>query len=145
MADTTIPAPIDPLKAALLGKLREAGIALGVLLAGHGVIGPNNTITPTNWEFIVGFVVALAPSIWGWVEKYRAAKTAKARETVAVMAGVNLVAQGAALATDGSLIASASSAPPQPVTPDAAKQIIQNFGPTTDQLNEMSLKAAKGA
>lgn len=130
MADTSnVPAPADPTQAALLGQLRNVLIGIGVLLAGHGVIGPNNTITPDNWQFIVGIIVTLAPAAWGWYQHIAAAKNAKERETIAVQAGINLVTQGAALATDGSLVKSTATAPVLPVTASSAQDIIANFAP----------------
>lgn len=149
MVDT--PAPVDPTQDALLGMLRHGLVILGTVLAGHGVIGPNNTITPGNWEFIVGAVVTIAPIAWSWWAKFQAAKTAKAREAIAVQAGVNLATAGAALAMDGSTIKTAQTAPTLPVTAESAVAIIRNFGPlpsppgtTADDLNTRSLASVKG-
>lgn len=138
-------APTDVNTDLALGTLRDLLKVAGGLLAAHGLIGPNDTITPDNWQFIAGVIIGLAPLAWSWYTKIKAAKTAKDREAIAVQAGINLVSTGAALATDGARIASVGGSSPKPVTPDTAKVIIQNYGPTTDQLNEMSLKTAKGA
>lgn len=124
-----VPQPTDPTQAALWGQLRNVLLGIGVLLSGHGLIGPNNTITTDNWQFIVGIVVTLAPAIWGWYQHITAAKTAKERETIAVQAGVNLVTQGFALATDGTTIKVLTSAPVVPVTHASAQAIIANFAP----------------
>lgn len=131
MTDTPVPPAIDPANAALLSNLRQGLVLLGGLLAAHGVIGPKNTITPENWEFIVGALVTLAPFAYSWFGKFRAANNAKAREAIAVQAGISLVTQGAALAVDGSKIVVANSAPPIPVTVKSAAAIIANFAPAT--------------
>lgn len=142
MADNVTPAPIDPQAAALVGLLRQGLLAVGVLLAGHGVIGPNNTITPDNWQFIVGVLVTLAPVAWSWWEKFAVAKNAKDRETIAVQATLNLVSKGAALAMDGSRV---PATPLLPATPASAQDIIAVYAPTqSDLLNAKSLASAKG-
>lgn len=154
MTDTATPVsnvPTDPNVAASLGLLRQVLLAIGVLLAGHGVIGPNNTITPANWQFIVGVLVTLAPVVWSAWEKFRVAKTIQQKEVIAVQAGISLVTSGAALAMDGSTIKTTQTAPTLPVTPVTAAAIIQNFGPlpsppgtTADDLNTKSLASVKG-
>lgn len=152
MTDTPIPTATDPTTAASLGLLRQVLLAVGVLLTGHGIIGPNNTITPDNWEFLVGILVTIAPVAWSWWEKFHQAKTAKDREAIAVQAGINLVARGAAIATDGSLIQTDGKAP-LPVTAATVPSIIKNFAPTppgsderavTDALNTAQLKNGGG-
>lgn len=150
MTDTVSTTAPDPTSDALLGLLRHGLAIVGALLAAHGVVGPNDTVTPANWEFIVGLIIALAPIAWSWVQKFSAAKDAKAREAVAVQAGINLVTAGAALAMDGSTIKTAQTAPTLPVTPEAASVIIQNYGPlpsppgtTADDLNAKTLAALK--
>lgn len=126
-----VPSPVDPTTAAILANLRQVLLAVGTLMAAHGLIGPNGTITPGRWDFITGILVALAPVAYTWYQHIRDAKNAKAREAVAVQAGIALVTQGAALAVDGSKIATSNIAPPVPVTVKSAEQIIANVGPST--------------
>ena len=145
MADAT-PAPIDPQLAAGVGLLRQVLLGAGVLLAGHGFIGPGGKVSADNWQFFVGLVVMAAPIVWGAWSKFSAAKTAAARETVAVQAGINLVTAGAALTTDYKRIP-ASADVPLPVTANSAQSIIAKFAPssppgtTADDLN--SAEAAR--
>lgn len=149
MADQ-VPAPIDPKAAASIGFLRQVLLGLGVLLAGHGVIGPNNTITPENWQFGVGLFMALIPVAWSAWEKFAVAKNSQEREAIAVNATINLLARGAMLATDGSLIP-APPVPPLPATPATAQDIVTVYAPkpivlgqaspsgtSTDDLNAMA-------
>lgn len=127
---TPIAPAIDPLKESLISNLKNLLVLVGGLLAAHGFVGPNSTITPDNWQFIVGAVVTLAPFVYSWFEKFLQAKTTKERDAAVIMAGINLVTRGAALATDGNLIpVMAGGAPPIPVTAATAPAIIANFAP----------------
>lgn len=129
----------DANKSALIGLFRQALLAVGVLLAGHGIIGPNNTITPDNWQFIVGTLVTLAPIAWSWVDKIRAAQTTKEKEAIAVQAGINLIHEGAGILISDPVTGEQT---PKPVTQETAAAIIKNFGPVTKPIDEVAETAA---
>lgn len=136
----------DQTKAVILGQVRNLLLMLGTLLAGHGIIGENNAITPDNWQFFVGVLIAVAPIAWGWWNKIREAKTIKEKEAIAVQAGINLVSEGASILIEDKH----GNQVPKPVTEKTAQEIIKNFGPlpddgtATDELNRRSLAVAKG-
>lgn len=126
------PLATDPAQDAVLGLVRQALLAVGVLLTGNGFIGPNGHISANNWQFFVGLILTAIPVVWSAWSKYRAASSAKDRETIAVMAGINLVTKGAAIATDFKTIP--ATAAPLPVTPARAQAIIANFAPQDPHL-----------
>lgn len=120
----------DATKAAMLSALRGALISLGTVLAAHGLIGPNDKVTPENWQFLVGAIITLAPIAWGWWDKIKAAKTTKEKEIIAVQAGINLVHEGAGiLIEDGH-----GNQVPKPVTSETAAAIIKDFGPLKSEI-----------
>jgi hypothetical protein len=93
-----MPDPTNAKLAAALGLLRQLLLAFGALLAAHGLIGPNNSVTPENWDFLVGALITAIPVIWSWVEKFNAASAIEEKQRIAVQAGIafakSLHAQG---------------------------------------------------
>jgi hypothetical protein len=118
-APKKLPLAADPTnfnQAFLIGLLRQGLLALGTLLAGHGLIGPHNTITPENWDFIVGLVIAIAPIAWQWWDKFNTAKTVEEKQRIAVQAALNFAQ-----------VAADQQRPlPAVVSKDRAKSIIEN-------------------
>lgn len=99
----------DANKQALLSALRSILIVIGSALAAHGVIGTDAV------NEIVGAVMVAIPIVWGIVDKYLSESKTKAREVVAVNAGMS-----AASAGTSDLVAAPE-----------AKEIIKEFSPPT--------------
>lgn len=106
-------APASPLLSSILSILRYVfgtGLAYAV---GRGWI-PQEFATE-----VLAFAMLLVPAIWSVWEKYQTEKKARIRETIGVQAGV--------AASQQTLIA---EQPPENITVDHAKRIIDNFAPT---------------
>jgi hypothetical protein len=98
----------DVTKQALLSALRSILAVVGGSLVAHGVINEG------AFNEILGAVMVIIPIAWGIVDKYLSEKKTKAREVVAVNAGIAVVATGEVGAT---------------VRPADAPEIIKTFAP----------------
>lgn len=109
--------PDESLQQALLSLLRTALAVGGGVLIGKGVIDA------ATFEQVSAALLVLAPAAWGAWEKYKSEQRTKAREVVAVNAGVAL----------------AKLEPPAvgiTVRPADVPQIIKDFAPPNPELNQ---------
>ena len=67
---------------ALLSVLRS------LLIVGGSWLTANNYVSGGNVEQLIGAICVLAPLLWGVWEKYSAERKAKAREVIALTAGL---------------------------------------------------------
>ena len=104
----------DASKQALLSAIRSILIAAGSMLAAKGYMD-DGTVQST-----VGAVMVILPVIWGIWDKYRAEQKTKAREVVAVNAGI--------------IVADATAGPTPEASPETAKAIIETFSPQKESL-----------
>ena len=116
----------DPNQASAYTALRYIVSLGGLWLATHGYI------KDANVNDFVSAVMIVAPIIWGVVQNYINARKKKADTALAVQSGINLVVSGQAVTTAGQPIkvASDTTIPPLPVTPESAAAIIKNFAPS---------------
>ncbi len=99
------------------------------VLAVQDWLNANGFNIPDLMEWLIGTVVAVfamaGTAVWAWINS-------RARLATAVQSGINLVTSGAAVTVDGqtkiTAIGDPTAAPPLPVTPAAAIQIVKNFG-----------------
>lgn len=101
-------------KQAFLSAVRSLLMVLGTSLAARGFVHSDSI------NDAVGAVMVIIPIVWGVWDKYKAERMTKARETVAVQAGVN-----AAVAATGPRNGIALF----PVTHEDAQEIIKTFTP----------------
>lgn len=97
----------------------------GMWMANHGYIKADSINTILSASLIVG------PLAWAYVNNWLKNHKVAAQNAAAVQAGIELVTQGKALASDGSTLVAMNSGmtPPKPVTVETAKQIISDFAP----------------
>lgn len=99
----------------LLGQLRTVLAAIGGLLVARGMI------TADGLNEIIGAVVICVPAIWSAWQKIQDERAAKAREVIAVNAGIAHadatagVTPTASAATAPQIIAAAAAAPAPPI------------------------------
>lgn len=96
---------------AALSLVRSVLIALGAFIVANGWASTEMV------NQAVGVAMIVVPAIWGMAQKAQAEKSAKARETSAVQAGITATKAGAAPATVG------------PIGPLHAAVIIKEFAP----------------
>lgn len=108
-----------------LTSLRYLIFTGGMWMANHKYISAESVNTVLSGVLIIG------PLAWAYLSNYLATHKLAARDAAAVQAGIELVTQGKALASDGSTLVTVSSGmtPPKPVTVETAKQIIADFAP----------------
>lgn len=99
------------------GNQAALSLTRSVLIAFGAFIVANGWATAEMVNQGIGAAMIVLPAIWGMVQKAQAEKSAKARETSAVQAGITAVKVGAAPVTVG------------PIGPLHAAVIIREFAP----------------
>lgn len=89
---------------AMLSVIRSMLIAVGSALTSYGYVDDAAV------QITIGAVMTTIPIVWGLVDKYREERDAKAREVVAVNAGIN--------------VANSTVGPAPNVSPEKAQVII---------------------
>jgi hypothetical protein len=101
-----------------------------IFLAGNW-LATHNYISDSSVNTMVSAVLILGPLAWAYLNNWLKNHKGAAENAAAVQAGIELVTQGKALASDGSTLVSVNSGmtPPKPVTVETAKEIIRDFAP----------------
>lgn len=97
---------------AILSAIRSILIAIGSILATRGYVDDETV------QAMVGAVMVILPIVWGVADKIQAERAVKAREVVAVNAGI--------------VIADATVGQTPLASPDTAPAIIAAFSPTEE-------------